>query len=122
MGIIEKCVLFLRGSKIWQSYSDINKGVAECLSTPGALLVDVREADEYASGHIAGAVNLPLSFIGNHEGKEIAGIQKNVPLFLYCLRGSRSRRAEKILKQMGYEARNIGGIKRYKGEMERSGG
>ena len=81
--------------------------------------MDVREADEYASGHIAGAVNLPLSFIGNHEGKEIAGIQKNVPLFLYCLRGARTRRAAGILNKAGFtNIHSIGGINRYKGALK----
>ena len=40
-------------------------------------------------------------------------------LFVYCLRGSRSRRAVGILKRMGYSAKSIGGITAYKGEIER---
>jgi len=42
-------------------FENINKGLEEFKSTPGAVLVDVRELDEFASGHIPGAVNLPLS-------------------------------------------------------------
>lgn len=42
---------------------DINKGLRECQSTPGSILVDVRERTEFTSGHIAGAVNEPLSMI-----------------------------------------------------------
>ena len=37
-------------------FGDINKGLRECRSAPGSVLVDVRERTEYASGHIAGAV------------------------------------------------------------------
>ena len=38
-------------------FGNINKGLMECKNTPGALLVDVRETDEFASGHIPGAIN-----------------------------------------------------------------
>ena len=38
---------------------DINKGVEECRATEGAVLIDVRGADEYRQGHIPGAINIP---------------------------------------------------------------
>ncbi|WP_282711251.1 rhodanese-like domain-containing protein [Lancefieldella sp. Marseille-Q7238] len=96
--------------------ANINEGVAEARETSGAILVDVREADEYASGHIKGAVNVPLSSIGKISStvSDIA-----VPLFLYCASGARSARAMKALKQMGYTSvRNIGGIRGYTGPVE----
>ena len=43
----------------------INDAVEECRKTAGAVLVDVREDDEFSSGHIPGAVNVPLSRIGS---------------------------------------------------------
>ena len=93
---------------------DINAGVEECRATPGAVLLDVREADEFRSGHIPGAVNLPLSRI------EQAKLEKNVPIFVYCLRGTRSRQAVSRLARMGCtKVKSIGGIARYKGELER---
>ena len=93
---------------------DINAGVEECRATPGAVLLDVRETDEFQSGHIPGAVNLPLSRI------EQAKLEKNGPIFVYCLRGTRSRRAAGRLARMGYtKVRSIGGITGYKGELER---
>ena len=93
---------------------DINAGVAEWRSTPGAVLLDVREADEYASGHIPGAVNLPLSRIGQ------ASLDKSARIFAYCLRGTRSRKAAGELARLGYtKVRSIGGIVRYRGELER---
>ena len=93
---------------------DINAGVEECRTTPGAVLLDVREADEFRSGHIPGAVNLPLSRI------EEAKLEKNAPIFAYCLRGTRSKRAVSCLARLGYtKVRSIGGITRYKGELER---
>jgi rhodanese-related sulfurtransferase len=48
------------------------------------------------------------------------GLPKNAPIFLYCLRGSRSRKAAGILKKMGYaKVKSIGGINGYKGELAR---
>ena len=94
-------------------FSSINKKLEECRNTPGAVLVDVREADEFRSGHIPGAINQPLSTITRIE------IPRDKTLFVYCLRGSRSKRAVGILKRMGYSASSIGGITAYKGEIER---
>ncbi len=94
--------------------SDINDGVADCRATPGALLLDVREADEFATGHIPGAVNLPLSRIAS------ADWDKSAALFVYCLRGSRSLRAVAALRSIGYaDVRSIGGITAYRGELAR---
>ena len=42
---------------------DIGEGVKTCKATAGAVLLDVRETDEYAAGHIPGSVNLPLPAI-----------------------------------------------------------
>ena len=68
-------------------FADINKGVDRAGRTKGAVLIDVREADEYAAGHIPGAVNVPVDDLGCIEyGKE-------TPLFLYCLSGVRSLKA-----------------------------
>ena len=73
---------------------NIDRGLEECRAASGSILVDVREADEYASGHIPGAVNAPLSTINNTT------LPKDKPLFLYCLRGTRSKRAARILKNI----------------------
>ena len=94
-------------------FRDINKELKAFLSTPGAVLADVREPDEFLSGHIPRAVNCPLSAI------QSSGLPKDRPIFLYCLRGARSRRAESILRRMGYHVRSVGGISRYRGPLER---
>ena len=84
------------------------------LMTPGAVLLDVREADEIQSGHIPGAVNLPLSCIGQ------ANLDKSTPIFAYCLRGTRSRQAVAKLSRLGYtKLKSIGGIAGFTGELER---
>lgn len=87
---------------------DINTGLQEYLNTPNAVLVDVRELEEYNNGYIPGSRNIPLSTIQQIK------LEKDRPLFLYCLRGSRSLRAAGILKKMGYtHVKSIGGINRY---------
>ena len=94
-------------------FGNIRKGLKEAEAARGSLLVDVREAGEYAMGHIPGAVNAPLSALSE------AALPKDRPLFLYCLHGSRSLRAVHRLKKQGYEARSIGGIHGYTGPLER---
>jgi len=94
-------------------FTDINRELEACRKMEGALLVDVREPGEYAAGHIPGAVNAPLSTL------EEADLPMDRPLFLYCLRGSRSARAAGLLKRRGYSrVKSIGGINRYRGEIE----
>ena len=94
-------------------FNKINKGIREYRNTPGAVLIDVREPEEFRSGHIPGAINMPLS--GSHN----LSFPKDTPIYLYCLRGSRSLKASVILKGQGYtNVKSIGGITGYKGEME----
>ena len=94
-------------------FQNINKGLELFRRAESALLIDVREPGEYASGHIPGAVNVPLSTIDR------ADLPTDRPLFLYCLRGSRSARAAGILRRRGYgQVRSIGGINGYKGDLE----
>lgn len=90
-------------------FRNINKGLQEYKATPGAVLVDVREVDEFKTGYIPGAVNAPLSMITS------SNLPKDKPLFLYCLRGTRSKQAAEILKRMGYTVKSIGGISGYRG-------
>ena len=95
---------------------DINEGVKTFTATQGAVLLDVREPKEYASGHVPGSVNLPLSEIGSAAARFP---EKGTPLFVYCLTGNRSSRAVGALKSMGFTSvTNIGGIGSYRGALE----
>ena len=96
---------------------DINEGLERFRAVDGAVLLDVREPDEYADGHIPGSVNLPLSAL---DTAEITVPRRETPLFVYCLSGARSAQAITRLRQLGYtRAENIGGIRTYKGEKEK---
>ncbi len=98
--------------------ADINEGVAEYKKTKGALLLDVRTAEEYRNGHIDGSVNLPLDRI--HLIENIVK-DKKTPLYVHCYSGSRSGQAVSYLKRMGYtNATNIGGISSYREKVVKS--
>lgn len=96
---------------------DINDELKEARKVDGAVIIDVRSPEEYAQGHIPGAINIPV--------EEIEAVTSKVPdkstaLYTYCLRGSRSRNAVKALKSMGYtQVISMGGINKYKGEQEK---
>jgi rhodanese-related sulfurtransferase len=63
-----------------------------------AVIIDVREADEFAAAHVANASNFPLSeLIKNHPN-----IAKNTELLIYCDKGFRSMIAASVLKVMGF--------------------
>lgn len=96
---------------------DINAGVADFNDTNGAVLVDVRSKVEYKSGHVPGSKNIELEKINS-----ATSIIKNkeTPIFVYCLSGSRSGMAVRSLKKMGFtDVRNIGGISSYSGVTKR---
>lgn len=95
---------------------DINQGVIKYKAAPGAILLDVRTAQEYRQGHIPGSKNLPLQTIDKIVS--LAG-RKDTPLYVYCYSGARSRQAVSVLQRMGYtDVTNIGGIAAYSGKVE----
>lgn len=71
----------------------------------GATVIDVREPDEYASGHVAGAVSIPLGQIPNRA----TSMPKNQPVYVICASGGRSLNAARHLVQVGVDARSVAG-------------
>jgi rhodanese-related sulfurtransferase len=65
-----------------------------------AVIVDVRENDEWNSGHIAGAIHVPLSDLQNHLA-ELSKYQ-NSQLIVQCRSGARSAKAADILAKAGF--------------------
>lgn len=95
---------------------DIDQGVKEYRTAPGAILLDVRTPQEYREGHIPGSKNVPLQAID-----EVVSVAENkdTVLYVYCQSGARSRQATGMLQQMGYtNVNNIGGIAAYSGKVE----
>ena len=68
----------------------------------GAAWIDVREPDEWAEGHIPGAMHIPR---GNLESRiEAAVPDRSVPVVIYCAVGNRSVFAAKTLSELGYQS------------------
>jgi rhodanese-related sulfurtransferase len=84
----------------------IDSEQAHELVKSGATLVDVRSPDEFSSGHIEGAKNIPVGNIAARAGE----IPKDKPVVLYCRSGARSSRAASVLAGQGYEVHNLGPI------------
>jgi NADPH-dependent 2,4-dienoyl-CoA reductase/sulfur reductase-like enzyme/rhodanese-related sulfurtransferase len=75
------------------------------LGRTDALLLDVREPDEFAAGHIPNAMNLPLSQMRSCY----AELPTDRDIWTYCGVGQRAYFATRFLTQHGYRARNLSG-------------
>ncbi|MBQ8380267.1 MAG: rhodanese-like domain-containing protein [Clostridia bacterium] len=82
------------------------------------IILDVRRPDEYAEGHIPGAINVPNEDIGTAEISELP--DKSQLILVYCRSGRRSKEASEKLVKLGYtNIVEFGGILDWKGEIER---
>jgi rhodanese-related sulfurtransferase len=86
--------------------SVIDTAAARGLASEGATLIDVREPDEYADGHIPGAIHVPLGRLQAH----LEGVPRDRPVLTYCAMGERSTTAASTLERSGFaEVRNLKG-------------
>ena len=86
-----------------------SKTKTKALIQNGALVLDVRTPGEYAGGHYANAVNIPVDDLANQMTK--IGTDKNRPIVVYCRSGRRSAQASAYLKGQGFtQVINAGGI------------
>ncbi|HIZ89662.1 MAG TPA: rhodanese-like domain-containing protein [Candidatus Mucispirillum faecigallinarum] len=96
---------------------DINGELEKAKSINGSIILDVRTISEYKDGHIPNSINIPVENIESVASKYK---DKSTPFFVYCLSGARSASAARVMNQMGYEnVTDMGGIMRYRGEIER---
>ena len=80
------------------------------------LIVDVRRPDEFAEGHIAGAINVPSDDIT--DGMPELLPDKEQTLLVYCRSGNRSKEASRKLADIGYtKVYEFGGINTWEGEI-----
>ena len=79
--------------------------LARLLDAGEVNLVDVRETDEFAAGHVPGAVNIPMSVLPVRVGE----IPVDRVVHLICRTGARSGQVGQWLGQQGYSAVNIEG-------------
>ena len=84
--------------------------------TEGYILLDVRTKEEYESGYIPGAINIPLSDINENVVSSLP--YKSQMILVYCRSGNRSKQASDKLSRLGYtNIIEIGGINSWKGEI-----
>jgi len=83
--------------------------VQQAVADQKAVLVDVRETDEWNEGHLSGARSLPLSVLEKGVKPESLGnlLPKNKIIYLHCLSGGRCIKAAEILKPLGYDVRPL---------------
>ncbi len=99
------------GEVLENSYMKISAEEAKEImdSTDDFALVDVREADEYAQGHIQDALLIPYGEIGQRAKTELT--DKEQTILVYCRSGRRSAIAAKTLAELGYtNVKDFGGI------------
>ena len=86
----------------------------------GYIILDVRRPDEYATGHIPNAINVPNETIGTAEIPELP--DKNQLIMVYCRSGRRSKEAAEKLVKLGYtNIVEFGGFLDWKGEIVTNG-
>lgn len=90
----------------------------EMMDTQEVLILDVREQDEYDSGHIPGAVLLPVGTITEESAAEVIP-EKEATVLVYCRSGNRSKTAAQALADLGYtQIYEFGGISTWPYETE----
>ena len=94
----------------------MDEAVTMMAEETGYIILDVRRADEYAAGHIPGAINVANESIGTDEIPELP--DKNQLIMVYCRSGRRSKEAAEKLVKLGYtKIVEFGGILDWKGEI-----
>lgn len=82
--------------------------VSAALVPDDAVLLDVREDDEWAIGHAESAVHIPLGEVPLRF-RELPDVDDAHPLYVICRSGARSARAVEWLAEQGVPSVNVGG-------------
>ena len=83
---------------------------AEHLEQSGTIL-DARKPDEFAAGHVPGAINIPFDQVADR----LAEVPKDKPVYVHCAMGGRAQRAAAVLEANGYDVWCVtkGGMKEW---------
>jgi rhodanese-related sulfurtransferase len=97
------------GTAVAEHTKDSLDAVKQAVQEQKAVIIDVREPDEWQEGHLAGAGLLPLSVLERGvPPQELAKIlPKDKIIYCYCLAGGRCAEAASMLKPLGYDVRAI---------------
>ena len=113
------CAMVLLGGCGENGYQQISQDEAkEMMDSQEVVILDVREQDEFDSGHIAGAVLLPVGSISEATAAEVIPKKDSVVL-VYCRSGNRSKTASEKLVELAYtKVYEFGGINTWPYEIE----
>jgi rhodanese-related sulfurtransferase len=93
--------------------SNVTVHDAQLILEGGALLLDVRQHDEFTLGHAPGALHIPLAELPDH----LDHLDKNRRIVCTCRSGGRSTRASEFLLGHGFDVVNLeGGMLAWAGE------
>jgi len=96
---------------LFKRLGQITSEKARGLVATGAKLIDVRSPGEFATGHLPGAVNVPLPTVAAQA--DSLG-PKDQPVIVYCASGTRSAMARSALKRQGFtQVYNLGAMSRW---------
>jgi phage shock protein E len=86
---------------VWKRLSFVSAEVARKQLAEGAVVIDVRSPEEFRSGHVPNAVNIPLGELRESLPRRVK--DKSQVLLLHCLSGGRSGIAKQQIKGMRYQ-------------------
>ena len=89
--------------------TDSLRAVKDNIASKKAILVDVRDKEEWDKGHVTGAVFLPLSEIKKSDRAQtpLKELPKERIIYTHCVVGMRARKAADILRKQGYDVRPL---------------
>ncbi len=116
--VLAGCAMKGKGGNSELGYQQITQDEAKEMmkADDGHAIVDVRREDEYAAGHIPGAILVPNESIGDKMPEQLP--DKEQILLVYCRSGNRSKQAAVKLAALGYtQVYEFGGIMSWTGEV-----
>lgn len=106
--LVAACQQSINKSKIVNEKVSIEQFEKLMTEKSNAIILDVRTPEEFAAGHVKGAVNLNIHDAAFKSG--LAKLDKTKPMLVYCKSGARSADAASQMKEMGFgEVYNFGG-------------
>jgi rhodanese-related sulfurtransferase len=99
------CTTNATGTNTGSSFPTISVARLKTAVDSGAYVLDVRTPAEFAEGHIASAINLPLDQVEARAN----GVPSDRLVYVICRSGNRSAQASTILNKAGRDVQNVGG-------------
>ena len=109
-------LLFIRNEMVRGGATINSQQLVKLVKSESAVVVDVRDANEYSEGHIVGAINIPFSSFESRSDE--LNKYKEQPLIITCKMGQHSGSAGTILRKKGFTnvLRLTGGMAEWRGQ------